>query len=69
MKSLNFPLPDVSFDRIVSACCELHNYEDNHGKNETREQFARRMILDSVKHVVVTYESDTAAKNAVSLDI
>ena len=74
MATISINIGDTDIQRVVSDICGFFNYQavltdffGNQTPNpETPNQFARRMVVQTIKSWVTTYESQQAAAAATA---
>ena len=72
MADIIITIPNASLTRIVDGICGIHNYtqaiEDNPSP-PTRNQFAKTVLIDTIKHWIKTHELNEVQKtNAVTIN-
>lgn len=73
---ITLTIPDAEMARVVNAICTQHDYEPiiNGAPNpETKGQFAKRMVIQQIKHWVQFVETkaarETITASATAIDI
>jgi hypothetical protein len=63
---ITITIPDALLPRVVDGFCGAFNYDVNRSTatNETKAQFARRMMMGVVRQTVVSYEFNQAQTTA-----
>lgn len=72
MANITLTIPDASFTRVVRGICAYHGYTDlieavdgsMIPNPESRNQFAKRMLVTSVKNWLKNVEGELAAQAA-----
>ena len=49
---IKLTIPDDKLTEVIDALCSAYNYDERKTKDETKAQFAKRMIIEFVKEVV-----------------
>lgn len=60
MAQLTINVPDAIAVRVMDAIATKLNYNGNKLENETKAQFAKRMVIREVKGWVANIEADSA---------
>ena len=55
MADITITIPDTHATWAIDALCDWGGYEENKQENETRPQFAKRMIALKVKGITLSY--------------
>lgn len=58
--TISFTCSDAAATELVDAFCDRYNYAANQQASETRAQFARRMLIEQIKAMVVDHRRDIA---------
>ena len=75
MANISLTIPDAVLPRLVDAVGVKFDFSNNHQASETKAQFARRMLMDTLKQWVIDGErvaveaSHKAAIASVEADI
>ena len=68
MATITTNIPDASLQRTLDAVCGVHGYqallEDGTPNPETQAKFARRMVANYLRQLVIHWESTQAAESA-----
>lgn len=64
MADISITVPDSVVTRVLDAFASRFGYATNKNANETRAQFAKRMLAGMVKQIVVAEEANAAANTA-----
>jgi len=60
MAEISITVPDGIVDRVLDGVAKFKGYDSSKLPSETKAQFGRRMIVETVKSWVLTAESTTA---------
>jgi hypothetical protein len=55
MATISITIPDTHQQWAIDALCDWGGYEENKQENETKPQFAKRMIALKVKGITLSY--------------
>lgn len=76
MANISITIPDAALSRVVDSICIKHSYQailmDGSVNTETKGQFAKRMIAQTVKNWMRETEGNTASdisRKAVTDDV
>lgn len=60
MANINLAIPDAVLSRVIDAIAAENNYDEQKQADETKGQFAKRMVIRYVKETVKRYEATVA---------
>lgn len=66
MAQITFTIPDAALSRVLDAIAAHKGYANNHLPSETKAQFAKRMVKETVKRWAVEGEV-SAGGNTIRL--
>lgn len=64
MANIQITIPDAVINRVLDAFAARFNYDTAKLENETKGQFAKRMVGVMVKEIVIEEEQKKAANTA-----
>lgn len=72
MASITLTIPDAIAARVIAGFCGMHGYQDQVQNDkggmadnpETRQDFIKRVLLQSIKKDVLRWEGDQAQRAA-----
>ncbi len=65
MADITITIPNAALTRVVDGICGIHNYTqatEGDPTPPTKNQFAKRALIDIIKHWVRTFELQEAQK-------